>query len=117
MQPKSDRPRQRLAAEPQDQASAHNGTVDADHATDQKRVMGIGREAVGRRKDGSVFPMNIAIGETTRGGGHAYFGIVAISPSRRRPMPLGRGAHPRRALPASPRPSFSRACRTSSGRR
>ncbi|HVZ01502.1 MAG TPA: ATP-binding protein [Dongiaceae bacterium] len=44
--------------------------------TDGGPVAGIGREIDGRRKDGSVFPMSIAVGETYRGGELAYVGIV-----------------------------------------
>jgi len=61
---------------PPDHAGTHNGTMGADHVTDQTRIMDVGREAVGRRKDGSAFPINIAIGETKRGGELAYVGIV-----------------------------------------
>src|SRR5882724_1511742 len=35
---------------PPDQASAHNGSMDAAHAGDQKRGMGGAREVLGRRK-------------------------------------------------------------------
>src|SRR4051794_14228784 len=47
-------------------------TGDARDAAGLKGIMGIGREVQGRRKDGASFPMNIAIGETHRGGELAY---------------------------------------------
>jgi PAS domain S-box-containing protein len=37
---------------------------------------GTDREVEGRRKDGTLFPINIAIGETHRGGEISYVGIV-----------------------------------------
>jgi PAS domain S-box-containing protein len=41
-----------------------------------KGIMGIDREVQGQRKDGARFPMNIAIGETHRGGELSYVAIV-----------------------------------------
>ncbi|WP_148597526.1 PAS domain S-box protein [Aquisphaera giovannonii] len=40
------------------------------------RVMGVGREVVGLRKDGSRFPMDIAVGEFVREGRRYFTGVV-----------------------------------------
>ncbi len=44
--------------------------------TGQAKVIGIGREVSGQRKDGSVFPMELAVGDTDRGGEHAFVGVI-----------------------------------------
>jgi two-component system, LuxR family, sensor kinase FixL len=44
--------------------------------TGQKRIIGIGREVVGRRKDGSTFPMYLSVGEGVLGGNRIFVGIV-----------------------------------------
>jgi len=44
--------------------------------TGEKRIIGIGREVSGRRRDGSVFPMYLSVAEV-RDGEHRYFaGII-----------------------------------------
>ena len=44
--------------------------------TGQKKIIGIGREVVGRRKDGSVFPMDLSVGEARDGGEAIFVGII-----------------------------------------
>ncbi|HVT50159.1 MAG TPA: PAS domain S-box protein, partial [Dongiaceae bacterium] len=61
---------------PPEYARAHGAYLETRHAAERSQVMGVTREVEGRRKDGTVFPMTIAVGETRRGGGHAYVGIV-----------------------------------------
>ncbi len=41
-----------------------------------KRIIGIGREVEGRRKDGSTFPMELSVGEARPGGRQVYVGII-----------------------------------------
>jgi two-component system, LuxR family, sensor kinase FixL len=45
-------------------------------ATGQKRVIGRGRTVTGSRKDGSTFPMELAVGEMVSGDRHAFTGFV-----------------------------------------
>lgn len=45
-------------------------------ATGQKRVIGRGRVVTGLRKDGSTFPMELAVGEMVVGGHHSFTGFV-----------------------------------------
>ena len=41
-----------------------------------RAIIGIGRNVFGQRKDGSVFPMRLAIGENPGGDEHAFVGII-----------------------------------------
>ena len=63
--------------------SEHDGYLAAYKATGQAKVIGIGREVIGRRKDGSTFPMDLAVGESRRDRGHLYTGIVRDITERR----------------------------------
>jgi PAS domain S-box-containing protein len=45
-------------------------------ATGVKRIIGIGREVEGRRKDGTTFPMELSVGEARPGGKQVFVGIV-----------------------------------------
>lgn len=45
-------------------------------ATGVKRIIGIGREVEGRRKDGTRFPMELSVGEARAGGQQVFVGIV-----------------------------------------
>ena len=44
--------------------------------TGQKKIIGIGREVVGRRRDGSVFPMDLSVGEARDGSEPIFVGII-----------------------------------------
>jgi two-component system sensor kinase FixL len=44
--------------------------------TGERRIIGIGRVVVGRRKDGSTFPMELSVGETSRTGQRLFTGFV-----------------------------------------
>ena len=45
-------------------------------ATGEKKVIGRGRVVVGQRKDGTTFPMELAVGEMTFGGTRSFTGFV-----------------------------------------
>lgn len=44
--------------------------------TGEKRIIGIGREVYGQRKDGSVFPMYLSVGEGKFEGSSIFVGII-----------------------------------------
>jgi two-component system sensor kinase FixL len=50
----------------------HDGYIDRYLRTGERRIIGIGRLVVGERKDGSTFPMELAVGEM-RSGNQRYF--------------------------------------------
>jgi two-component system sensor kinase FixL len=50
----------------------HDGYIDRYLTTGERRIIGVDRVVVGRRKDGSTFPMKLAVGEM-RSGGRTYF--------------------------------------------
>ncbi|MEE8120422.1 MAG: PAS domain S-box protein, partial [Anaerolineales bacterium] len=53
-------------------------------ATGEKRIIGIGREVAGRRKDGSTFPMDIAVGEVQLSGKRLFPAAVRDVTDRKR---------------------------------
>jgi two-component system sensor kinase FixL len=48
---------------PQPFRAEHDGYISHYKATGERRIIGIGREVVGQRKDGSIFPMYLSVGE------------------------------------------------------
>ena len=55
--------------------SAHDGYLER-YLTTERRIVGIGREVQGRRRNGSVFPMELSVGEAMVGGTSILTGIV-----------------------------------------
>jgi two-component system, LuxR family, sensor kinase FixL len=54
----------------------HDGYLERYARTGEKRIIGIGRLVVGERKDGSTFPMELAVGEMNSGGRRYFTGFV-----------------------------------------
>ncbi|WP_049975982.1 PAS domain S-box protein [Azospirillum sp. B506] len=61
---------------PEPYQSEHDGYLAAYKATNKPKIIGIGREVLGRRKDGSIFPMDLAVGESRLRGSRLFAGIV-----------------------------------------
>jgi two-component system sensor kinase FixL len=56
--------------------NAHDGYLQRYHDTGERRIIGIGRVVVGERRDGSTFPMELAVGEMRSGERRFFTGFV-----------------------------------------
>jgi two-component system, LuxR family, sensor kinase FixL len=54
----------------------HDSYLDHYLRTGERRIIGIGRIVVGRRKDGSTFPMELAVGEARVTGRRVFTGFI-----------------------------------------
>ena len=62
---------------PEPYHSEHDSYLAAYRETGRRRIIGIGREVVGRRKSGATFPMDLAVSEVTLPDGETLFtGLV-----------------------------------------
>jgi PAS domain S-box-containing protein len=68
---------------PEPYHSEHDGYIKSYLDTGVAKIIGIGREVMGRRKDGSTFPMELAVGQSPQGGNHAFVGIIRDVTERR----------------------------------
>ena len=70
---------------PEPYHSQHDAYLERYKSTGVPHIIGIGREVVGRRKDGSTFPMYLSVGEGTLNKHRIFVGIVSdISETRAR---------------------------------
>jgi two-component system, LuxR family, sensor kinase FixL len=61
---------------PEPYHAEHDGYLARYQTTGERRIIGIGREVIGRRKDGSVFPMYLSVGEGSAGEKRIFVGIL-----------------------------------------
>jgi two-component system sensor kinase FixL len=61
----------------------HDGYLERYRKTGERRIIGIGRIVVGERKDGSTFPMELAVGEARVGKEQFFTGFVRDLTERR----------------------------------
>ncbi len=61
----------------------HDGYLHRYMTTGERRIIGIGRIVVGQRKDGSTFPMELAVGESHVAGERFFTGFVRDLTERR----------------------------------
>lgn len=60
----------------------HDSYLDRYVTTGERRIIGYGRVVTGQRKDGTVFPMELAVGETRVNGKRIFTGFVRDLTSR-----------------------------------
>ena len=61
---------------PEPYHSGHDGYLANYNRSGEKRIIGIGREVVGQRKNGSTFPMYLSVGEGTLDNERIFVGII-----------------------------------------
>jgi two-component system sensor kinase FixL len=61
---------------PEPYQSGHDGYIQRYLLTGEKRIIGVDRVVVGRRKDGSTFPMKLAVGEMKAGDRRYFTGFI-----------------------------------------
>ena len=54
----------------------HDGYLERYQSTNEPRIIGIGREVTGRHRDGTTFPIHLAVGEMRVGGMRKFTGII-----------------------------------------
>jgi two-component system, LuxR family, sensor kinase FixL len=57
-------------------SESHDGYLHRYLTTGERRIIGIGRVVVGQRKDGSTFPMELAVGEMKSGDQRFFTGFI-----------------------------------------
>jgi PAS domain S-box-containing protein len=68
---------------PEPYRSQHDTYIAKYLTTGRRQIIGIGREVAGLRKDGSIFPMHLSVGEFSIGGARYFTGtIVDLSAQR-----------------------------------
>lgn len=69
---------------PQPYRREHDGYIDNYHNTGEKKIIGIGREVTGLRKDGTTFPMYLAVSEVNANDEKFFTGIIRDITEQRR---------------------------------
>ena len=54
----------------------HDAYLARYRSTGVRKIIGIGREVTGRRRDGTTFPLRLSVGETSLGGERKFTGIL-----------------------------------------
>ena len=69
---------------PQPYQAEHDAYIANYRRTGVRKIIGIGREVTGLRKDGTTFPMELSVGEATRGDDPTFVGIIRDITDRKR---------------------------------
>lgn len=69
---------------PSPHRQAHDGYLARYARTRERRIIGIGRTVTGQRRDGSTFPLELAVGEVRRAGTRLYTGFIRDLTDRQR---------------------------------
>ncbi len=69
---------------PEPYRQEHDGYLSNYRETSAAKIIGVGREVHGLRKDGSIFPMDLSVGEAKQEGESIFVGIIHDLTSRKR---------------------------------
>ena len=69
---------------PEPMRSEHDAFMERYLQTGEARIVGKNREVIGLRKDGTEFPMDLAVGEAVLGSEHVFTGMVRDITERKR---------------------------------
>ena len=61
---------------PSPQHEEHDAYLERYLTTGAAKVIGVGREVMGRRRDGSIFPLHLSVGEMRIGGARKFTGML-----------------------------------------
>ncbi len=64
--------------------SSHDDYIDRYLETGKAKIIGLGREATGQRKDGSIFPIHLSVDEFQTSDGRMFVGILQDISGRKR---------------------------------
>jgi two-component system sensor kinase FixL len=68
---------------PHEHHDSHDLYVQRYRSTGERKIIGIGREVEGRRKDGSLFPLDLSVGEAMTPNGRQFIGVIRDLTARR----------------------------------
>ena len=84
--------------------SRHDGYIRHDLETGERKIIGIGRQVMGRRKSGAIFPMHLSVSAFTSDGRRYFTGIVHDLSDQRGVGALREQALSRRSSTTCPTP-------------
>jgi PAS domain S-box-containing protein len=61
---------------PEPHRAKHDGYLERYLRTGEKRIIGLGRQVEAQRKDGTIFPMQLAVGDVRVGDAHFFSGFI-----------------------------------------
>jgi two-component system sensor kinase FixL len=74
---------------------AHDGYLEAYRRTRERKILGLGREVVARHRDGSFFPIELAVSEVFEGARRTFTGTIRDISARREAEAVMREDHDR----------------------